>query len=211
MRRDPAALAAGQWWRVVSPLVALDGNIWLHFVYDTLGLLLVGIVVERLLGPGRWLILFFAGALAGTVAGYAWNPYGAGTSIALCGLIGGLVIWQIRRGDLHPIASLYALSLAAALALEAIIAVFSSDTTITIIVTAAGCALLINLLLFLHRRKPDSLASAYAVLAVVLLSALALAALRDLHGVALLAGLGVAALLLWRMPTFSQQAQKNLC
>lgn len=90
LRRDPAALAAGQWWRILSPLVVLDGNVYLHFAYDTAGFILVGVAVKRLLGPARWLVLFFGAALAGEIAGYAWDPYGAGASVGLCGLIGGI-------------------------------------------------------------------------------------------------------------------------
>ncbi|HEY7347590.1 MAG TPA: rhomboid family intramembrane serine protease [Ktedonobacterales bacterium] len=202
LRRDPAALEAGEGWRILSPLLVLDGEVFWHFVYDALGLFLVGALVERLLGRGRWLILFFAAALAGNIAGYAWNPYGAGASTALCGLIGGLVIWQIKRSDFYLLASLYALGLASVLALEAIIAVFIANALFGIVVAALACGLLINLLLRLLRRKPDTSASAYFVFAVVLLSALALVVLRDLHGVALLTGLGVAALLRWRKPIF---------
>ena len=197
LRRDPAALAAGQWWRVVSPLVALDGTLWLHFAYDALGFLLVGVVVEQTMVRGRWLLLFWAAAVTGTIAGYAWDPSGAGASIALCGLIGGLVVWQITRNDFHLIASMYTLVLAAALAVEAVAAAFTSTTLLGILITAIACALLINLLLGLRRRMPDKPASAAYVGAVVFVSALILTALRDLHGVALLTGLMVAALLLW--------------
>ncbi len=198
LRRDPSALAASQWWRVISPLVALDGNLWLHFAYDALGLLLVGIVVEQVMGRGRWLLLFFAAAITGTIAGYLWNPTGAGASIALCGLIGGLVIWQITRSDFHQIAAIYALALAAALTFEAIAAAFSASDMVVIIIAAVLCALLINMLLFVRRHSPTTPASAYFVGAVMLLCSLILTSLRDLHGVALLTGLIVAALLLWR-------------
>src|SRR4029079_19189180 len=112
LRRDPRALAAGVWWRILSPLLVLDGNIWWHFAYDSLGLILVGVAVERWLGPVRWLILFLAGALAGEVAGYAWDPYGAGASIGLCGLIGGLVVWQGRGRELYMIAFIFYLGVA---------------------------------------------------------------------------------------------------
>jgi membrane associated rhomboid family serine protease len=208
LRRDPRAMAAGECWRNLSPLLVLDGDIWWHFAYDTLGLVLVGVVVERWLGPARWLILFLAGALAGEVAGYAWDPYGAGASIGLCGLIGGLVVWQVRHRQLHLIASIYAVGLTAALASEAIGAALISNITIGIVAAGALSALLINLLLLLRRRSPDSQASAYYVGGVVMLSALALAALRDIHSVALLMGIGVAALLLGVDPASKRAASK---
>jgi membrane associated rhomboid family serine protease len=209
LRRDPRALAAGEWWRILSPLLVLDGNIWWHFAYDSLGLILVGVAVERWLGPVRWLILFLAGALAGEVAGYAWDPYGAGASIGLCGLIGGLVIWQIRHRQLHLIASIYAVGLAAALASEAIGAALISNTTIGIVAAGALSALLINLLLLLRRRSPDPQASAYYVGGVVMLGALVLTVLRDIHGVALLMGIGVAALLIGAASVSERAASKT--
>jgi membrane associated rhomboid family serine protease len=195
LRRDPSALAAGEWWRILSPLLVLDGDIWWHFAYDTLGLILVGAVVERWLGPARWLLLFLAAALAGELAGYAWDPYGAGVSVGLCGLIGGLVIWQIRHSQLHLIASIYTVGLPTALAVEAAGTVFIGNSIAGFVAAGVLSALLINLLLLLRRRSADSRAGAYYVGGVVMLAALVLVALRDIHGVALLMGIGVAALL----------------
>lgn len=202
LRRDPDALAAGQWWRAFSSLVVLDGEVWSHFMLDTLGLVLVGVVVERLIGGRRWFVLFVAGALAGQIAGYAWDPYGAGASSALCGLIGGLVIWQIRRHDLRFIASIYAVGLVSALATQAVMTAVASDSRVSIVVSAIVTWLLINALLLLRRRNTSVTASAYYVGAVILLGAV-LVVQRDIHGVALLAGLGAATLLL--LPIFKSE------
>lgn len=32
LRRDPAALKAGEWWRLVTPLLVNDGNPLLHYL-----------------------------------------------------------------------------------------------------------------------------------------------------------------------------------
>ncbi|HEX6675957.1 MAG TPA: rhomboid family intramembrane serine protease [Actinomycetes bacterium] len=72
-RRDPAALSAGEWWRVVTPLVVQDGGL-AGTVFNLASLAIVGTVAERLLGSRRWLVQYAAGGLAGEAAGYAWPP-----------------------------------------------------------------------------------------------------------------------------------------
>ena len=87
----------------------------------------------------------------------------------------------------------------------AIGAALISNTTIGIVAAGVLSALLINLLLLLRRRSPDPQASVYYVGGVVMLGALVLTVLRDIHGVALLMGIGVAALLL-RVASVSERA-----
>jgi rhomboid protease GluP len=200
LRRDPVALSRGEWWRVITPLLVNDGDPFWHFVFDTFGLILVGTVTERLLGQVRWLILFLVGAAAGTIAGYLWNPYGAGLSISLCGLISGLVIWQIRRNDFHLLPSIYSLGLAFTLTCEVVVEAFVSNKLIGMLIVVIICCALINLLLLLHKRKPATQLSTYFVGGGVLLCALVLISMRDIHGIALLTGLVMATLILWRTP-----------
>lgn len=197
LRRDPTALSRGEWWRVITPLLVNDGSPIFHFVLDTAGFLLVGTVTERLFGAGRWLLLFFAGAAAGTIVGYLWDPYGAGTSIALCGLIGGLVIWQIRTRDFHLFSSLYAFGLTLVLACEAVIAAWVSNTLVGMLILAVICCVGGNVLWRLHKRQLATRLSAFFVGGSVLLCSLILLVMRDIHGVALLTGLVSATLILW--------------
>jgi membrane associated rhomboid family serine protease len=111
LQRNPAALAAGEWWRLITPLfVHPDG--WSQIVVDFAGIAIVGPVVERRFGSPRWLALYFGAGLSAEIISYAWEPYGAGSSIALCGLIGGLFADLIGRQLLEwPIAIMYALGL----------------------------------------------------------------------------------------------------
>jgi rhomboid protease GluP len=92
VRRDPGALAAGQWWRLLSPVLVQPDPV---VVVVVLGLLaaVVGTVTERVFGTRRWLVLWVAGALAGHLVGEAWQPYGSGVSVAFCGPLGGLAVW----------------------------------------------------------------------------------------------------------------------
>jgi membrane associated rhomboid family serine protease len=179
LRRDPAALAEGQWWRLVTPLVVQDGGV-AGTVSNLLFLAVLGVLAERLLGARRWLVLYGAGAVAGTAAGYAWNPHGAGSSIALCGLAGGVLALATTRPVPAPavVAS----------------AVFAGAVTQIwpVPVVLAWTALP------LVRRRPRTagrvLAAATAAVAVVLLG------VRDNHGAGLAAGLVAGAVIALRFP-----------
>jgi hypothetical protein len=96
LRRDPQALRAGQWWRVISPvLVQPDRAVTTAAVFAiVLAVLAVG---ERIFGIGRTAALYVVGALIGHLIGHLWQPLGAGCSVAGCGVVGGLAVWLLRR------------------------------------------------------------------------------------------------------------------
>ncbi len=98
LRRDPQALASGQWWRMVTPLlVHSDG--WPQIVFNFAAIAVFGVLAERVFGHWRWLLLYLVGGIAGEIAGYAWQPFGAGASVGLFGLVGGLLAWQLIALD----------------------------------------------------------------------------------------------------------------
>ena len=102
--RDPVALSAGQWWRMVTPMFVQDG--WLPgLVFNLVGLAVVGVLAEILLGTWRWLVVYFGAGLFGNAVSYAWlNPTGAGNSMANAGLLGLLAMAVLvagRRYGLH--------------------------------------------------------------------------------------------------------------
>jgi membrane associated rhomboid family serine protease len=191
------ALAAGEWWRLITPLlVHSDG--WQQIIVDFAGIAIVGPVVERLFGSYRWLILYFVAGLIAEVVSYAWDPYGAGSSIALCGLIGGLFMWLIRRKELgRPSALMFALGLVAALI---------GSHVGGIIAAAVGAGLAGSLLGMLFRRDSSERTIARFVGIAGLLGALTLTALRDHHGPPILVGAGLAALL-WRQRSSAPAAR----
>ena len=77
LERDPRMLA-GEWWRfVTSWLVLTDG--WSQIVVNSIGLLIYGVGVERLIGRGWWVIAYVVGGLAGEAAGIFWQPVGEAT------------------------------------------------------------------------------------------------------------------------------------
>ena len=96
LERTPSMLAAGQWWRLITPtLINPEG--WSQIVFNLLGIAVVGFLVERMFGSARWLVLYLAGAVVGELAGSVWKPAGAGSSVAICGLLGGLAAWLLWR------------------------------------------------------------------------------------------------------------------
>jgi rhomboid protease GluP len=95
--RDPHALAAGQWWRLVTALFVQDDPWWQIVVVLAL-LAVVGVVVEELFGPGRWLLLYLGCGVVGQAFGFRWQPYDAGASVAGAGLLGALCAWLLSPG-----------------------------------------------------------------------------------------------------------------
>ena len=96
LRRNPSGLTAGEIWRVATPLV-VQPDPW-PITLSIWGLLAAsGIAVEQIFGMAGWLALYFAGAIVGEIAGYAWQPTGSGGSIAVAGLLGGLIAWFLSK------------------------------------------------------------------------------------------------------------------
>lgn len=184
LRRDPAALAAGQWWRLLSPLlVHSDG--WPQFLFNIAGIALVGVVVEPLFGAGGWLLLYLAAGLVGNLVGYAWEPTGAGASVALAGLIGGLALWLLRHDErVWPGGPLYAFYFVTSLTGLA----FGGP------LGAIGLSVLLALPFPLLLRRGWPALKRYVVL-VVLVGALVLTLLSNNHGPPLLVGAVAGALL----------------
>jgi membrane associated rhomboid family serine protease len=95
----------GEWFRLVSAnfLHAFEA----HLVLNGLGLIILGGLLERLLGPWRLLIVYFVAALGGVVASMLWSeaPLMMGASTAVFGLAGGLLATERGlRAQLPPIA-----------------------------------------------------------------------------------------------------------
>ena len=66
-------------------------------MFDFSALAIIGVIVERIFGGRRWLVLYFAAGVTGELAGLAWKPLGAGSSVAICGLLGALGAWLLRN------------------------------------------------------------------------------------------------------------------
>ncbi|MFI9846216.1 rhomboid family intramembrane serine protease [Nonomuraea sp. NPDC051941] len=173
LMRNPAAIAEGEWWRLGTALVVQDGGL-LGTLFNLVCLAVLGYFAERAFGPARWLALYAAGAVAGEAAGYLLNDPGAGNSIAVCGLAGGLAV---AAGDRlgRALGAYYALVLGA----STLMGLGTWGVIVMVAVGAAGSQLVNK-----RERLPLWLFAAVAVPAAGVPAALA-----DLHGVALLSGI----------------------
>jgi rhomboid protease GluP len=193
--RDPKALAAGEWWRLVTPIfVQADGLV--AFIILFVALLLVGVTVERYYGHLRWLILFFAGGLVGEIAGYAWQPYDAGMSIAVFGLVGGLLVFTLRHPDIALRRERSNLLGALALILSVgLIASLAGGDAGNATISGALAAITAGVFVSLAQRVPNRRVVAVYAFAIGVIGAILMTVLRDLHGPALLAGLAAGGIL----------------
>lgn len=88
---DKQGLAAGEWWRLVTP-VLVHGSV-LHVAFNMYFLYLVGPIVEQLYGSLRFALLYVLTAAAGSAASFLFGgPYpSVGASGAIFGLCGVLL------------------------------------------------------------------------------------------------------------------------
>lgn len=189
LRRNPLALASGEWWRMFTPLV-VNADSFGQFVVNMFFLLVVGVTVERRYGGLRLLVFYLAGGLAGEIAGYAsWDPYGAGASVGVLGLIGALVVILFRRwGRLNGLVGLSVFGLMPCLIMQA--------TNNIWVIMLVGLFLLVFYQMFFRRRS--LLLLERAVLWTCVAGAAILVLLRDNHGVAFFSGVLFA--LIFPMP-----------
>lgn len=115
------AIDAGQWWRLLTPMV-LHGNLT-HLLFNSWALYALGTEAERMYGTLRFLAIYLLSGLAGSIASYVFNPdvLSVGASGAIFGLLGALaafaftartfVGWEASKMQLGQIATLAAINL----------------------------------------------------------------------------------------------------
>jgi rhomboid family GlyGly-CTERM serine protease len=96
-----AAIAAGEWWRVLSAhFVHLDAN---HALLNGLGLVLMWALFARDYSPLRWLAIYLVSSLAISLGLYVFDPqieWYVGASGALHGVMAAGTLAHLRRRDL---------------------------------------------------------------------------------------------------------------
>ncbi|MEU8076664.1 rhomboid family intramembrane serine protease [Catellatospora citrea] len=176
LRRDPALIADGQLWRLVTSSLVQDSGV--PGTVSNLGFLLVlGWLAERAVGPGRWLLFFLSGVALGQVGGLLFDTVGAGSSIGLCGLVGGTAVaaWHGRDPLPAAIGAAYALAVAA--------------SAVDVLWSFVAAAVLAGLLISQRGRVPR-----WTYCLVALMVGIGLTAVADLHGTALLGGMAAGGL-----------------
>jgi membrane associated rhomboid family serine protease len=91
------AVAQGDWWRLITSAF-LHASL-LHIAFNMYFLWFVGSAVEQSLGRGRFLLIYFVSALAGSAGALVWTPTAptVGASGALFGLLGAALILERQR------------------------------------------------------------------------------------------------------------------
>ena len=98
----PDLVAAGQWWRLVTSGF-LHLNL-IHIATNMISLYVLGLPMERLLGRGRFLVVYLLSLVGGSVAVLLFSSgtgLTAGASGAIFGLMGALLV-TFRRLRLDP-------------------------------------------------------------------------------------------------------------
>ena len=82
--RNRLLILKGELWRLITALFFQDGGL-AGGISNIVGLLFIGSLAEQFWTPKEWLIIFFIGGILSEVAGFWWQPSGAGNSVAnLC-------------------------------------------------------------------------------------------------------------------------------
>jgi membrane associated rhomboid family serine protease len=164
----PFAVAAGQYYRLITAAFLHAGLI--HVGLNMVTLVIVGREVESALGRVRFLVLYLASALGGSVCFYLFGSAGAfalGASTATFGLFGALfVLARARRLDTRQIVMLIAFNLFLGLVVPAIDNLGHVGGLLTGAAVAAAYELTGRL-----RRPAQLAAQALAVTAIVALLA----------------------------------------
>ena len=138
LERAPAD-RSGEPWRLVTALVAQDGGV-AGAVWNVTALLVVGALAERVLVRPRAIGAWVAGALAGELAGLAWQPVGAGNSVGTFGLVGALAVAALATRQRAEVATA-AFALGAGAALVAAADIHGAAMAAGVVAGAAGLAL----------------------------------------------------------------------
>ena len=108
----PAAIAQGQWWRLLTSTVLHSGI--LHLLFNMYALYWLGPQLESMLGRMRFAALYVLSALGGSIASYWFsdlNTVSVGASGAIFGLITAtIVIGREMRSDVSQLVLLLGLN-----------------------------------------------------------------------------------------------------
>jgi len=91
-------LAAGELWRLVTPIFLHSGV--MHLLFNLYALYILGPMLEGYIGHVRFLAVFLISGLYGTLFSYALSgPVSVGASGAIFGLLGAIALFFLRYRD----------------------------------------------------------------------------------------------------------------
>ena len=97
---QPFAIAAGEWWRLFTPMIVHDPDFTLHILMNSFVLFIFGPNVERAFGTTKFVVMYVICGFVGSVASYAFNNpgvRGVGASGAIFGVAGVLLVYLFNR------------------------------------------------------------------------------------------------------------------
>jgi rhomboid protease GluP len=100
LQRDINGLKAGEWWRLVTPLFVQSHGVF-QFLFNMVFIIVFLPMAERLYGARTWLLYFVPG-LIGQLVNYAWAPNGGGSSTAIFGVMGTLLMYVLLHRKSAP-------------------------------------------------------------------------------------------------------------
>jgi rhomboid protease GluP len=101
--KDNAAIAAGQYWRLFTPVFIHAGLV--HIFVNMYSLYVIGPAGEEMFGHVRFLAFYLLAGFGGAIASLAFNPSpSVGASGAIFGLLGMLgAFWYVHRATFGPV------------------------------------------------------------------------------------------------------------
>ncbi len=189
--RDLPRLRAGQWWRIVTPVLVQPSG-WGQLVFNLLGLVVVGVALQRYVGWVGWLLIYVVGGVGSSAVLSVWDPAdtGGGSSAAVAALIGSLAVLRFAtrttRSRLESLAELYSVFFVVyltALGVGGLVpSIIAGNASIVFVVVA-------------HRAWSRSIVTRVCT-GVVIVGGVLMFALRDDHGVGIVAGVLMTAFVL---------------
>src|SRR5690554_3073935 len=98
----PALIEAGQYWRLISANFLHGG--WVHLFFNGMALYFLGMMVEKLLGSWRYLLIYMTSAIAGAIGSWVLGEaaLSIGSSTAIFGLFGAFLAIHLRYWSQLP-------------------------------------------------------------------------------------------------------------
>ncbi|ALC92565.1 hypothetical protein AM500_24550 [Bacillus sp. FJAT-18017] len=123
-------IAEGEWWRLITPIFMHGG--FPHFLFNSFSLVLFGPGLERMLGRGKFILVYLLSGIAANIATFILEPLSfshVGSSGAIFGLFGYYVaVVLLRKGRMSKEDSQVILTIAA---ISVIMTFFQSNINIT--------------------------------------------------------------------------------
>ena len=90
-------VSAGEYWRLLTSIFLHAGL--MHLLFNSIGLLLFGRIVERLYGHVGFAVIYLLAGVGGGIASFVLNPItvGAGASGAIFGIVGAFAAFFFAR------------------------------------------------------------------------------------------------------------------